>query len=102
MWPRVRLGSLWPRDLQRRNYPTRPLRIIVPFAPGGLTDNLARLMDQWRAERLGQSFIIESRPGTGTNIATEVVVHAPPDGNSFSARLSAGCRPDVGYPKRWR
>jgi tripartite-type tricarboxylate transporter receptor subunit TctC len=61
-------------------YPTRPVRIIVGFAPGGGADIAARLMGQWLSERFGQPFIIENRPGAGSNIATEAVVRAPPDG----------------------
>ena len=61
-------------------YPTRPVRIIVGFAAGGATDILARLMGQWLSERLGQPFVIENRPGAGSNIGTEAVVRAPPDG----------------------
>ena len=61
-------------------YPAKPVRWIVGFAPGGGNDIVARLMGQWLQERLGQPFIIENRPGAGTNIATEAVVHAPPDG----------------------
>src|SRR5262245_53595407 len=61
-------------------YPARPVRIVVGFAPGGTADIIARLMGQWLSERLGQPFIIENRPGGGTNIATEAVVRAPADG----------------------
>jgi tripartite-type tricarboxylate transporter receptor subunit TctC len=61
-------------------YPSRPVRIIIGFAPGGNTDITARLIGQWLSDRLGQPFIVESRPGAGTNIATEAVVKAPPDG----------------------
>src|SRR5215510_10806494 len=63
-----------------QNYPTRPVRIIVGFAPGGGLDITARLIGQWLSERLGQPFIIENRSGAATNIATEAVVRAPPDG----------------------
>ena len=63
-----------------QTYPTRPVRIIVGFAAGGPNDILARLMGQWLSERLGQPFVIENRPGAGSNIATEAVVRAPPDG----------------------
>ena len=60
-----------------QTYPTRPVRIIVGYAPGGGPDILARLMGQWLSERLGQQFVIENRPGAGGNIATEAVVRAP-------------------------
>jgi tripartite-type tricarboxylate transporter receptor subunit TctC len=52
-------------------YPTKPLRIIVGFAAGGQNDIVARLMSQWLSERLGQQFIVENRPGAGSNIGTE-------------------------------
>jgi tripartite-type tricarboxylate transporter receptor subunit TctC len=61
-------------------YPARPVRLIVGFPPGGVVDMVARLMGQWLSERLGQSFVIENRPGAGGNIATEAVVRAPADG----------------------
>ena len=61
-------------------YPMRPVRIIVPFAPAGTTDILARLIGQWLSERLGQQFVIENRPGASTIIGTEAVVRAPADG----------------------
>jgi tripartite-type tricarboxylate transporter receptor subunit TctC len=61
-------------------YPSRPVRIIVPFAPAGTTDIVARLIAQWLSERLGQQFVIENRPGGAANPGTEAVVHAAPDG----------------------
>jgi tripartite-type tricarboxylate transporter receptor subunit TctC len=63
-----------------QTYPSRPVRIIVGFAPGGGTDVVARLIAQGLSERLGQQFVVENRPGAGTNIATEAVVNKPPDG----------------------
>jgi tripartite-type tricarboxylate transporter receptor subunit TctC len=63
-----------------QSYPTRPVRLIVPLAAGGATDIIARLIGQWLSERLGQPFVIENRPGGGTNIGTEAVVKSPPDG----------------------
>ena len=63
-----------------QTYPARPIRLIIGYTPGGSADITARLTGQWLSERLGQSVIVESRPGGGTNIATEAVVRAPPDG----------------------
>src|SRR5262249_18126990 len=61
-------------------YPSRPVHLIVPFAPAGGADTIARVMGQWLSERLGHPFVIENRPGGGANIATEAVVRAAPDG----------------------
>ncbi len=68
------------RIAQGQAYPTRPVRIIVPVTPGGALDILARLIAQWLSERLGQQFVIENRPGAGTNIGVEAVVRASADG----------------------
>jgi tripartite-type tricarboxylate transporter receptor subunit TctC len=68
------------RITQAQGYPSRPVRWIVGYTPGGGNDIFARLMGQWLQERLGQPFVIENRPGAGSNIATEVVVNAPADG----------------------
>jgi tripartite-type tricarboxylate transporter receptor subunit TctC len=71
---------LAPRIARAQAYPSRPVRLIVPFAPAGTTDILARLMGQWLSERLGQQFVIENRPGASTITGTEAVVRAPADG----------------------
>jgi tripartite-type tricarboxylate transporter receptor subunit TctC len=63
-----------------QTFPSRPVRVIIGYSPGGSADVAARLMGQWLSERLGQPFVIESRPGAGTNLATEAVVRASPDG----------------------
>jgi len=68
------------RVARAQSYPTRPVRLIVGFAPGGTLDTLARVIGQWLSGRLGQPLIIENRPGANGNIATEAVVRAPPDG----------------------
>jgi tripartite-type tricarboxylate transporter receptor subunit TctC len=68
------------RITRAQSYPTRPVHLIVGFPAGGPTDLVARLIGQWLSERLGQQFVIENRPGAGTNIAIEAVVKAAPDG----------------------
>jgi tripartite-type tricarboxylate transporter receptor subunit TctC len=69
-----------PLAARAQTYPSRPVRWVVGFTPGGATDIIARLVGQMLSERLGQSFVIENRPGGGSNIATEAVVRAPADG----------------------
>jgi tripartite-type tricarboxylate transporter receptor subunit TctC len=71
------------RIAKAQGYPTRPVRIIVGFTAGGNFDLTARLISQWLSQRLGQQFIVENRPGAGTNIATEAVVRAPADGHTL-------------------
>jgi tripartite-type tricarboxylate transporter receptor subunit TctC len=78
-----------PRIARAQAYPSRPVRIIVGFAAGGAFDTLSRVLGQWLSERLGQPFIIENRLGAGTNVATEAVVRAPPDGYTLLACTSA-------------
>jgi tripartite-type tricarboxylate transporter receptor subunit TctC len=83
------------RIARAQAYPARPVRLIVPIAPAGATDITARLIGQWLSERLGQPFVIENRPGGGSNIGTEAVVRAPADGytllmaGSFNATNAA-------------
>jgi tripartite-type tricarboxylate transporter receptor subunit TctC len=73
-------ASVLPRAAHAIDYPTRPVRIIVAVAAGGGADIIARVIGQWLSERLGQQFIVENRPGGGTNIGTEMVARAPADG----------------------
>jgi tripartite-type tricarboxylate transporter receptor subunit TctC len=76
-------GALLPalsKFASAQTYPARPIRLVIGYTPGGSADLTARLMGQWLSERLGQSFVVENRPGGGTNIATESVLRAPPDG----------------------
>jgi tripartite-type tricarboxylate transporter receptor subunit TctC len=68
------------RIARAQSYPARPVRIIVPFAPAGATDIVARLMAQELSERLGQQFVVENRPGGGSNIGTEAALKAAADG----------------------
>src|SRR5262249_60493614 len=68
------------RVARAQAYPSRPVRIVVGYAPGGGQDILGRLIGQWLSDRLGQPFIIQNRPGSGANIATQTVVRAPPHG----------------------
>ncbi len=68
------------RAARAQAYPSRPVRLVVPYAPAGATDILARLMGHWLSERLGQQFVIDNRPGAANNIGTEAVVNAPADG----------------------
>ena len=72
-----------------QSYPSRPVRWIVPAPPGGPLDIVARLFGQWLSERLGQPFIVENRPGGGTNIATEMVARAPADGYTLLSVVTA-------------
>jgi tripartite-type tricarboxylate transporter receptor subunit TctC len=68
------------RIARAQSYPTRPVRLIIGYPPGGSADITARLTGQWLSERLGQPVVVESRPGAATNLATEAVVRAAPDG----------------------
>ena len=76
------------RIAKAQTYPARPVRIVVGYAAGGGTDITARLIGQWLSERFGQQFVIENRPGAATNIATDAVVRAAPDG--YTLLLATG------------
>src|SRR6476646_47267 len=75
----IALAAATPRA-SAQGHPNRSVRLIICYTPGGSADLTARLMGQWLSEKLGQSFVIENRPGGGTNIATEQVLRATPDG----------------------
>jgi tripartite-type tricarboxylate transporter receptor subunit TctC len=77
------------RIARAQTYPSRPVHIIVGFPPGNTGDIIARLMGQWLSERLGQQFVVDNRPGAASNIGTEVVVRAPPDGFTLLTATSA-------------
>ena len=80
-------------------YPSRPVRIIVGFPPGGPSDLLARLIGQWLSDRLGQPFIIENRPGASGNIGTEAVTRAPADGHTLLLVVPGNAVSDALYDK---
>ena len=82
-----------------QTYPTRPVRLYVGFFASGLTDIVARSMGQWLSEQLGQQFIIEDKPGAGTNLATEEVVQARPDGYTFLMASSSNAINTTLYAK---
>jgi tripartite-type tricarboxylate transporter receptor subunit TctC len=73
-------ASTLTRPARAQSWPTRPIRFVIPFPAGGSTDIIGRIMAQWLSERLGQAVIVENKPGGGTNIAVQSVVHAAPDG----------------------
>ncbi len=81
------------------DYPTRPVRWIVTYPPGGGTDITARIMAQWLSERLGQQVIIENKPGGGNNIGTEAAIHAPADGYTLMLVNPANAINATLYPK---
>jgi tripartite-type tricarboxylate transporter receptor subunit TctC len=82
-------SALVPRVAWTQSYPTRPVRIVSGFPPGGVNDTYARLIGHWLSERLGQQFVVENRPGAGGNVAAESVARAIPDGYSLLLTTSA-------------
>jgi tripartite-type tricarboxylate transporter receptor subunit TctC len=80
-------------------YPSRPVRIVVPFPAAGLSDIVTRLVGQWLSERLGTPFVIENRPGAASNLGTEIVVNAPPDGYTLLNLSSANATNATMYEK---
>jgi tripartite-type tricarboxylate transporter receptor subunit TctC len=81
------------------DYPTRPVRWIVPYTPGGATDITARIVAQWLSERLGQQVFIENKPGAGNNIGTEAAIHSPADGYTLLLVNPANAINTTLYPK---
>jgi len=87
------------RAARAQAYPSRPVRIVVPFPPAGLSDIVTRLIGLWLSERLGTPFVIENRPGAASNLGTEVVVNAPPDGYTLLNLSSANATNATMYEK---
>ena len=85
--PVLAAGSARAEDAE--DFPSRPVTIIVPFAPAGGTDILARMLAQKLEQRLSKPFVVENRPGAGTVIATNFVVNSPPDGYTISMTVSS-------------
>jgi tripartite-type tricarboxylate transporter receptor subunit TctC len=95
-------GTAWMASAQADSYPSRPVRWVVPYAAGGATDVLSRLICQRLAERLGQPFIVENKPGAGSNIGTQAVIGSPPDGytlllTSTANTINASFDPSLPY-----
>jgi tripartite-type tricarboxylate transporter receptor subunit TctC len=91
-----------PRRARAETYPSRPVRLVVPFPAGGVSDIVGRLVGQWLSDRLGQPFVIEDRGGAGSNLGTEVVVNAAPDGYTLlldgsSNAINASLYPDLSF-----
>src|SRR5580700_10840903 len=85
----IAVASAVPRGASALDYPNRPIHWIIGFPPGGGADIVSRIMGRWLSERLGQQVIIENKPGAATNIATEAVAHAPPDGYTLLAAVGS-------------
>jgi tripartite-type tricarboxylate transporter receptor subunit TctC len=96
------LGTAPAASAQGKAYPTRPVRWIVPYAAGGATDVVSRLICQRLSDRLGQTFIVENKPGAGSNIGTQAVINSPPDGytlllTSTANAINASFDPTLPY-----
>src|SRR6201996_4578480 len=96
------LGSRSAATAQGTAYPSRPVRWIVPYTAGGATDVLSRLICQRLSDRLGQSFVVDNKPGAGSNIGTQAVINAPPDGytlllTSTANAINASFDPTLPY-----
>src|SRR5256885_1499273 len=87
---RIVLGLLFAGSALAQDYPSRPVKIIVPYAPGGSTDIIGRIVAQRLTESLGQSFLVDNRPGASGNLALEAVAEAPPHGYSTLPHVRAG------------
>ena len=79
-----------PAGAQTQPWPSKPIKLVVPYAPGGATDIQGRLMAEWLTERLGQQFIVENKPGASGNIGTETVAKAAPDGYTLLMSVISG------------
>ncbi|THD68657.1 MAG: tripartite tricarboxylate transporter substrate binding protein [Bradyrhizobium sp.] len=98
----VLLGAGWIAAAHADSYPTHPVRWIVPYTAGGATDVLSRLICQRLSERLGQPFVVENKPGAGSNIGTQTVINSPPDGytlllTSTANAINASFDPSLPY-----
>jgi tripartite-type tricarboxylate transporter receptor subunit TctC len=96
------LGASWTTGARAESYPSRPVRWVVPYTAGGATDVLSRLICQRLSERLGQAFFVENKPGAGSNIGTQAVINAPPDGytlllTSTANAINASFDPSLPY-----
>jgi tripartite-type tricarboxylate transporter receptor subunit TctC len=91
-------APIFPRLARAEAYPSRPIRFVVPFPAGGVSDIIARQMGQWLSDKLGQPFVVEDRGGAGSNLGTEVVVNSEPDGYTLLLDGSANAVNATLYP----
>ena len=88
--------------IAQSSYPTHPVRWVVPYAAGGATDVLSRMICQYLSDRLGQPFVVENKPGAGSNVGTQAVINSPPDGytlllTSTANAINASFDPSLPY-----